>query len=111
MNTIVEIRPRDFVSRWPSEDDRDGVTLLDVREHEELERAALPFAKHIPMGQVPERLGELDAGSTIVVMCHGGVRSMRVATFLAANGFPHVVNLAGGIDAWAVEVDDTIPRY
>ena len=111
MSRVPEIRPSEFVDRWPRAAERSDVVLLDVREHEELEHAALAFAKHIPMAQVPARLDELDNDATIVVMCHGGMRSAQVANFLAANGFSHVFNLAGGIDAWALEVDDTIPRY
>lgn len=111
MSRVAEISPRDFVSRWPNEDRRRAVVLLDVREPAELELAALAFATHIPMAQVPARIAELDPGATIVVMCHGGARSRQVANYLAAQGFPTVFNLAGGIDAWALEVDGTIPRY
>jgi rhodanese-related sulfurtransferase len=82
-----------------------------VREHDELELAAVPRAVHIPMREVPGRLAELDAGKSLVVMCHSGGRSRRVAEYLAQNGFEQVFNLAGGIDAWADEVDPRIPRY
>ena len=111
MSQVREISPGEFMTRWPTEAERDHVVLLDVREHEELDRAALAFARHIPMTQVPTRIDELDSESTIVVMCHSGMRSMRVASFLASQGFSNVFNLAGGIDAWACEVDSSIPRY
>jgi rhodanese-related sulfurtransferase len=111
MSAVDEISPREFVARWPTQLDRSGVVLLDVREHHELELASLDFAVHIPMALVPSRLTELDSTSTIVVMCHSGGRSALVAGFLASRGFSDVMNLAGGIDAWAREVDDSISRY
>lgn len=85
--------------------------LLDVREPDELRAAALPDALHIPMRQVPGRLNEIDRGAQIAVLCHHGGRSEQVAHFLAAQGFPNVHNVSGGIDAYARRVDSTIPRY
>jgi rhodanese-related sulfurtransferase len=85
--------------------------LLDVREPEELLLARLPGALHIPMGEVPGRLHELDPDAEIVVFCHHGIRSAQVAQFLAQRDFAHVANLAGGIDAWSVSVDPSVPRY
>ena len=111
MSIVAEISPSEFLERWPDAARGPKPVLLDVREDAELELASLPFATHIPMGQIPSRLDELDKDSTIVVMCHGGARSMRVATFLSTQGFTSVMNLAGGIDAWSREVDDSIPRY
>ncbi len=87
------------------------IVLLDVREPEEVRIAGLPDALHIPMGDVPGRLHELDPDAEIVVFCHHGIRSAHVAQFLAQRDFRHVANLAGGIDAWSVLVDPTIPRY
>ena len=85
--------------------------LLDVREPEELLLARLPGAVHIPMGEVPGRLHDLDPDAEIVVFCHHGIRSAQVAQFLAQRDFAHVANLAGGIDAWSVSVDPSVPRY
>ncbi len=85
--------------------------LLDVREDDELATASVGFAKHVPMATVPERLGELPKDGDIVVMCHGGSRSGRVARYLRENGFRSVANLAGGIDAWSREVDPAVPIY
>lgn len=99
------------MSRWPTEAERGDVVLLDVREDEELALASVAFAMHIPMRLVPARLAEIDTDTTIVVMCHSGVRSAAVAGFLAARGHMSVMNLTGGIDAWAREVDSSIPRY
>lgn len=110
MAPVPELSPTEFRRRWAAAAPLEMV-LLDVREPEELEVAKLPEALHIPMRQVPERLADLPRDKTIVVMCHAGGRSARVAQYLLANGFDHVFNLRGGIDAWSVEVDPTIPRY
>jgi rhodanese-related sulfurtransferase len=92
-------------------DDDESFTLLDVREDDELATASLDFAVHVPMGTIPERLGELPQGKPIVVMCHSGGRSGRVAKYLRENGFANVANLDGGIEAWSVEIDPSVPRY
>ena len=63
------------------------------------------------MGEIPARLGELPPQEPIVVMCHAGSRSARVAQYLNDNGYPNAVNLAGGIDAWSVAIDPSVPRY
>ena len=85
--------------------------LLDVREPEEVAIVRLPGAVHIPMGEVPGRLHELDPDKEIIVYCHHGVRSLRVAQFLAQRDFDRVSNLTGGIDAWAIEVEPGMARY
>ena len=87
------------------------VVLLDVREDAELSLAAIDGAVHIPMGEIPARIGELDPEQTIVVMCHSGGRSAQVATYLSQQGFASVFNLDGGIQAWSRSVDPTIPEY
>lgn len=87
------------------------LTVLDVRTDEELALAALPGARHIPMQELPARVGELNAGEPIAVLCHHGVRSEMAARFLERNGFGEVYSVAGGIDAWSVDVDPTVPRY
>ena len=111
MPAIPELSPTEFRERWPDEPGAAAVTLLDVREPPELALAAVRGALHIPMRTIPARIGELDRGKPLVVMCHGGARSRRVAEYLAANGFDRVFNLAGGIDAWSCEVDEAVPRY
>lgn len=85
--------------------------LLDVREPFELEAASLDGAVHIPMRQIPARVGELDRDAEIAVLCHHGGRSAQVARFLGAQGFARVHNVHGGIDAYAKRVDENIPRY
>jgi len=85
--------------------------VIDVREGWELQLASIPGVVHVPMNQVPERLGELSRDAETIVMCHAGGRSMRVAQFLVSQGFTNVVNLTGGIAAWSQSVDATVPRY
>lgn len=88
--------------------------LLDVREAWELDTARIEPSTHVPMAEVPDRLEELRAAQgerDLVVMCHSGVRSRQIASFLNQNGFQQVWNLSGGIDAWSREVDPAVPRY
>ena len=87
------------------------LTLLDVREDWELAIAVLPGIVHIPMGDIPDRWAELDASAPTVVICRSGMRSQQVAHFLRAQGFVQVENLAGGILAWARELDPTLTAY
>ena len=111
MPGVPELSPTEFAARWPTYADGRDVVLLDVREHDELAVAAVDGALHIPMREVPRRLGELDAAKPVVVMCHSGGRSRRVAEFLQGNGFSNVFNLRGGIDAWSTQLDARVPRY
>jgi rhodanese-related sulfurtransferase len=111
MPGVPELSPLQFAARWPSHADSGKVVLLDVREHDELAIAAVEGAVHIPMREVPARLAELDPAKPLVVMCHSGGRSRRVAEFLKGNGFPDVFNLNGGIDAWSTQIDSRVPRY
>lgn len=91
--------------------DAESATLLDVREPWEWEICRLAGSVHMPMMQVPRRCGELDPSREIVVLCHLGARSARVAAFLEARGFRRVADLAGGLDAWAREVDSNMATY
>ena len=84
--------------------------LLDVRETNETVICKLDPAIHIPMMSIPKRLKELNNKKDIIVMCHSGVRSMQVCFFLNQNGY-NAINLNGGIDAWAKEIDPTMKRY
>lgn len=92
-------------------DTGEPLLVLDVREPDEIATAALDGATTIPMGEIPQRYDELPRDVPIVVMCHAGGRSARVTQFLNANGFPSAVNLDGGIDAWSVRIDPSVPRY
>ena len=85
--------------------------LLDVREPHELQISALPGAVNIPLGTLAARLSELDSAQDMVVFCKTGVRSARALELLASAGFKKVKNLKGGINAWAKEVDPSLPIY
>jgi rhodanese-related sulfurtransferase len=85
--------------------------ILDVRESPELEICQLDGALHIAMGDVPARLNELPKDQPVVVMCHHGVRSRIIVGFLRDTGFTNAVNLEGGIDAWARQIDASVARY
>jgi rhodanese-related sulfurtransferase len=85
--------------------------VLDVREEWELQLARIPGVLHVPMNEVPARLGEFSKDAETIVMCHAGGRSLRVAQFLWNQGFTNVANLSGGISAWSHAVDATVPQY
>lgn len=89
----------------------DAVHVLDVREPWEHGVAALDVAERMPMATVPARHAALPRDRAIVVLCHHGTRSAMVADYLRAAGFPRVLNLAGGIDRWSLDVDPSVPRY
>ena len=112
---IPQIRPSDLAAWMQAAKAQGQPIVLDVREPPELLAASVKpgdFAvTAIPMGAIPARLAELDPGQPVACLCHHGARSQRVAAFLVANGFSQVVNIAGGIDAWALELDPTVARY
>ena len=86
--------------------------LLDVREEWEVELCALPDCLHIPMGDLPSRVHqELDPDANIIVICHHGRRSLVVARWMREQGYEHAQSLAGGLEAWACQIDPTMPRY
>lgn len=109
METLQQLNVRDLKARL----DRPGEKplLLDVREGWEVNLCAIDGSLHIPMGQIPMRLKELDPNQEIVVVCHHGIRSNQVAHYLARNGFTRLYNLAGGVDAWAREIDKRMHTY
>lgn len=85
--------------------------LLDVREPWEYEKCHLDNSKLIPMRQIPAALDDLDQKQEIVVICHHGIRSRQVAYYLESEGFDKVINLEGGVEAWAKDIDPTMQRY
>ena len=86
-------------------------TVLDVREARELDICRLEGALHVPMAEIPARTDDLPTNHLLVVICHHGARSQMVVDFLRNAGFDNAVNLDGGIDAWACEVDQSMRRY
>jgi rhodanese-related sulfurtransferase len=88
------------IAQVPGSFDGESVVLLDVREDDEWQRGHAAGAQHIPMGDVPARLEEIDRDATLYVVCHAGGRSARVAQYLARNGY-EPRNVSGGMLAWA----------
>jgi adenylyltransferase/sulfurtransferase len=88
----------------------ENVFILDVREPYEYQIANIG-GRLIPQNDVPQRLAEIDRDREIVVHCRSGVRSQRIAELLSQAGYPKVVNLAGGILAWADEIDPKMQKY
>jgi rhodanese-related sulfurtransferase len=112
---IEQIRPRELSSWLSRHHGEKSPVVLDVREPAEWRIASVQPGNFtllpMSMGTVPARLQELDPETPVACLCHHGARSMQVAQFLLNQGFAQVVNIAGGIDAWAVEIDNTIARY
>jgi rhodanese-related sulfurtransferase len=107
MDAYAEISPRDLRGRLEA---GPAPGLVDVREPWEHALVALPGAKLIPMPEIPGRVDELPAEGEVVVYCHHGLRAAAVVHWLRRQGI-RAVNLRGGIDAWAAEVDPTLRRY
>lgn len=106
---IKDMTPQEFVDRRAGGRE---MTLLDVREDWETTLAPVPTdILQIPMGQIADRLAELDPQLPTVVICRSGGRSLEVARFLEGHGFADVYNLSGGILAWSRDVDPRIPQY
>lgn len=113
---IPQIRPAQLATWFETTNPLGQPVLLDVREPNEVAAASVtPDGAFelltIPMNSVPGRLAELDATRPVAVLCHHGTRSQRVAQFLENQGFAQVANVAGGIEAWAVELDTRVARY
>lgn len=85
--------------------------LLDVREPWEFQTCHIEGSLHFPMGQIPQSFRQLDPQRETVVICHHGMRSLQVSQFLEKAGFAKIINLTGGVDAWAREVDPNMPVY
>lgn len=104
MNQIQQISPSTLRSDH-------GYLILDVREQHEWDYAHLPNSVHIPLRMLPISFKELPKDRDILCLCHHGMRSQQAAEFLQQRGFENLLNLSGGIDRYAVEVDPGLPRY
>lgn len=89
----------------------DNFLVIDVREKNEWEVAHIKQAQLVPMSELASRVAEIPKGTKILMYCHHGMRSYRAAEFLVSKGHRHVFNLEGGINAWATDVDPSIPTY
>ncbi|HZW34404.1 MAG TPA: molybdopterin-synthase adenylyltransferase MoeB [Isosphaeraceae bacterium] len=105
---LEEITPKELKSLL---DHGERPLILDVRNPEEIAICRIAGSTVIPLPELPARLGELDAGTPIVVHCKSGVRSAKAITLLQAAGFARLKNLKGGILAWIQEVDPSLPSY
>ena len=103
-----DLTPPELVERVAAGEDWQ---LLDVREAWECDIASIQWATVIPMSEVHARVKELDPTRPVAVLCHSGIRSAVVASWLRELDFPGVANVSGGIDAWSTSVDPSIPRY
>jgi|SRR5262245_13818497 len=94
-------------------DSGEKFVLLDCREPSEVAAARIAGSTHIPMRDIPARLADLQPHKTerVIVHCHHGGRSLRVAQFLRQQGFEQAQSMAGGIDTWSLEIDPNVPRY
>lgn len=107
---MQQLRPQQL-AEWLSDDSRRKPVLLDVREPWEVALCKLPGSLNIPMHLVPLRSNELNPDDEIVLICHHGRRSMQAGLLLERQGFSSLINLTGGVNAWADEVDHTLARY
>ncbi|MCZ2105400.1 MAG: sulfurtransferase [Burkholderiales bacterium] len=111
---VAQIRPSQLAG-WLREHHDRRPLVLDVREPSEMQQAHLApdgfDLVHIPMATLPARLGELDRRRPVACLCHLGGRSQRVAMYLEQQGFEHVANIVGGIHAWSLECDPSVPLY
>lgn len=106
---MKKFTPRDLKSHL--EQDAESPLLLDVREPWEYEICHIEGSALVPMGQIQSAVESLDRNRETVVICHHGVRSRAVAIFLEREGFNNVINLEGGVDRWADEVDPQMQKY
>ena len=108
----LEIEPS-TVAGMPHRSVQGGWLLLDCRTPEEHATARIEGAILIPMQELPERVGELTAwrDKPVIVHCHHGMRSLKVARWLRDQGFSRAVSMQGGIEAWSMEIDPSVPRY
>ncbi len=108
--TKVEITPLELKKRL---DQGERLIVLDIREPHELKISVLPDILHIPMGELTDRIEELEPkkAEEIVVVCRAGNRSSVIAEFLTESGFERVYNLTGGMNLWAETVDTSFQKY
>ena len=106
MRQMTPTQLKDYLEQAPT-----PPFLLDVREKWEFEICSIENSQLIPMGQIPAKLELLDPEQEIVVICHHGIRSANVCRYLEHEGFDQMINLSGGVDAWAQDVDINMPVY
>ncbi len=108
-----QVEPLSVMPRELDDEMKQGkrIVLLDVREPYEYDIVHLENSKLIPLGELSNRVSELNSADDIVAYCHSGARSAMATDFLRSMGYKKVRNLEGGVEAWAVQVDPSLPRY
>jgi len=109
----IEVSVQEVAQRLQDASPENRFILLDVRQPDEYQTAKIEGSRLIPMGELRDRLSELEPhrDDPIVVHCHHGGRSLQVTEALRAAGFAHVQNMTGGIDQWSLQIDPSVPRY
>jgi len=107
---ITQLAPRDLAA-WQQDPARPAPLLVDVREPSEHATCLIEGSVRMPMQTVPARAAELPRDRDLVLVCHHGNRSQRVAQWLEQAGYTRLFNLAGGVERWATDVDPTMARY
>jgi rhodanese-related sulfurtransferase len=109
MSKPFEISPTEVQQRIAA---GEALTLIDVRELPEHEICRINGATLIPMNEIPKQLENLrKAEPPLIVFCHHGVRSLRVVSWLREQGIADCASMSGGIEAWSLQVDPSVPRY
>lgn len=108
MNVIRQMSPSEVKNVLEK---NGNVRLIDVREKWEYDLAKIENCELMPLSSFSDHLEKLKPEDSLIIYCHTGVRSYHVCSFLAENGFTNVSNLEGGIKAWSLQVDPTVPLY
>ncbi len=106
--SIIQLTAKELQEKLQSEQ---KVFILDVREKSEYDIARIDGSSLIPLSLLPLKVDELDKNQDTVVLCHHGVRSMMACRYLEGAGFTRLYNLLGGINAWSLECDESVPQY
>jgi rhodanese-related sulfurtransferase len=104
----IEISPAEVAEALQGDAE---IVLLDCREADEVQIASIAGAVHVPMQNVPDRLDSIEKDKPLIVFCHRGMRSRRVAEFLRDRGFAGARSMSGGIAAWSRTIDPSVPQY
>ncbi len=107
-DTALEIAPADVAGRRTA---GEAMVILDVREPWETEICAIDGSLRIPLGTLPDNVAQLPQEKPLIVVCHHGARSLRAVMWLRGQGFNNAINLRGGVDAWARQVDPAMATY
>ena len=107
---IAQLEPRDLAA-WRNDKAREAPVLIDVRESWEYSTCHIEGSQLVPLQTVPSRVDEIPTDRDVVLVCHHGNRSQRVAQWLEQAGYTRLFNLRGGVESWATDVEPTMPRY